>query len=119
LAEPFTLETKNIFMLLTEAALKKIKEISDSEGIGHLSVRFKVIGGGCAGMTHDMEFCESTHDSDVLLNQEDIRLIIDPISMQYLENCIVDYEETNLGGGFRFKSPDIKGTCGCGNSYSY
>lgn len=70
-------------------------------------------------MTHDMEFCESQQDSDVLLNQEDIQLIIDPISMQYLENCTVDYEENNMGGGFRFKSPDIKRTCGCGNSYSY
>lgn len=106
-------------MLLTENAVKKLKEISDSEGVGHYRVRFKVIGGGCAGMTHDMEFCENPGESDVVESQNGIDIIVDGISFQYLESCTVDYEETDLGGGFRFKSEDIKGTCGCGNSYRY
>lgn len=104
---------------VTELAIAKIKEISESEGIGHYTVRVSVKGGGCAGMTHDMVFEEKILDTDEVIEIEGIKVIIDQISFQYLENITIDYIDSLISAGFKFTSPDIKGSCGCGHSVSY
>lgn len=106
-------------MKLTERAIAKAKEISDAEGIGHYTIRVSVKGGGCSGMVHDMEFNNQVSDLDEVIEIDGVKLIVDPLSYQYLENTTIDYLDSPLGGGFKFTSPDIKSTCGCGNSVSY
>jgi iron-sulfur cluster assembly protein len=104
---------------LTEKAAKQVKEISDGEGIGHYVVRAKVLGGGCHGMTHDLSFDDKISETDETFELDGVKLIVDMMSLQYLENACVDYVESTFGGGFKFTSPDIKGSCGCGKSVSY
>lgn len=103
---------------VTEKAVDKIKEISDSEGIGHYSIRVKVVGGGCAGMTNEIFFEEKPLELDEVVEFGDVKIIVDPLSIQYLENVEIDYVEGNLGSGFKFNNPDVKSSCGCGHSYS-
>jgi len=69
---------------ITDLAVAKLKEISESEGIGYNSVRVKVKGGGCAGMTHDMYFDDVPLDLDEVIQINDIQIIIDQVSFQYL-----------------------------------
>lgn len=104
---------------LTNLAASKIKEFAEANNIGHQTIRVSVKGGGCAGMTHDMEFNDSISEMDEVVEQDGVKIVIDCLSFQYLENATIDYVESPLGGGFKFSSPDIKGTCGCGNSVSY
>jgi iron-sulfur cluster insertion protein len=103
---------------LTERAIEKIKEIADAEGLEGQAVRLKVIGGGCAGFTYDMAFDNQIGDLDEEFEVGGIKLISDPLSLQYLEEVEIDYLESPLGGGFKFNNPQVKSTCGCGSSFS-
>lgn len=104
---------------LTEKAVEKLKEIAESEAIGHTSVRIGLKGGGCAGMTHEMNFDDIKKDTDEVLELDGVTILIDHISSQYMENVTVDWEDQLISSGFKFKSPDITGSCGCGHSVSY
>jgi iron-sulfur cluster insertion protein len=106
-------------MYITEKAVKQVKEIADAEGIGYYIVRAKVLGGGCHGMTHDLTFDDQISDTDEVIELDGVKVIIDMMSFQYLENACIDYVESAFGGGFKFSSPDIKSSCGCGSSVTY
>lgn len=104
---------------ITDKAAEKIKEIAVSEGIDHLSIRVKVLSGGCSGFTHDMLYDNISSELDEVLCVNNIQIIIDPLSFQYLENINIDYIDSPFGGGFRFSSDDIQSTCACGKSAAY
>lgn len=104
---------------ITEKAIAQLKEISDGEGIGHYSVRVKVQGGGCAGFTNDMYFDDKFTDMDEVHEDNGVKIIIDPLSFQYLDGVEIDYVDSQFGAGFKFNNPNVKGSCGCGSSQSY
>ena len=103
---------------LTEKAAIKIKEFADAEGLP-LSIRVKVTGGGCAGFKNDMSFDDQVTDLDEIIEQDGIKVVIDPLSFQYLENSTIDYIDDQFSSGFKFLNPNVKGSCGCGSSVSY
>ena len=102
----------------TENAIKAVKEISNGEGIGHFNVRLRVIGGGCAGFSYDMYFEDKIGDMDEVFEFDGIKAVVDPLSNQYLENVVVDFIDSQIGRGFKFNNPNVKGSCGCGSSFS-
>lgn len=108
---------------ITEKAALKIKEISDSEGIGHYNVRVRVVGGGCAGFTYDMYYEEKIGDMDEVVEITDyygtIKVVVDPLSFQYLDEVTIDYIDSQFGAGFKFINPKATGSCGCGSSVSF
>ena len=106
-------------MIITEKASAKIKEISESEGIGHQSVRVLCRGAGCSGMVIEMEFDDHPSELDEVENIGEITVIIDPLSFQYVEGITMDYKTSALGSGFTFEGGKISGHCGCGNSVSF
>src|ERR1700690_630226 len=95
-----------LMIYLTEKAAKQIKEISDSEGIGHYVVRAKVFGSGCNGYQNDLSF-------DEIFEFDGVKLIVDMMSFQYLDEICIDYVESDFGGGFKFAGGGIKSSCGC------
>lgn len=101
---------------ITEKAVAKIKEISEAEDIGHTTVRIKVLGGGCSGFTYDMGYEDTATELDEVIEQDGVKVIVDPVSFQYVANITIDYTG-GLVGGFSFKNPDSKGSCGCGKSF--
>ena len=103
---------------ITDKAIAKIKEISEAEGIGHTTVRIKVLGGGCSGFTYDMEYEDKVGDLDEIMEQDGVKVVVDSVSVQYLENVSIDYTDGLMGGGFSFKNPEQTGGCGCGKSFS-
>jgi iron-sulfur cluster insertion protein len=103
---------------LTEKAVGKLKEIAESEGIGHFTVRVRVVGGGCAGFTNDMYFDDQIGEMDEVIEQDGVKIIVDPLSLQYLDETTIDWLDGPFGAGFKFNNPNVTGSCGCGSSFS-
>jgi iron-sulfur cluster insertion protein len=104
---------------VTEKAALKVMEIAESEGIGHNTIRIRVVGGGCAGFTHDMYYEDKIGELDEIVEFDGIKVVIDPLSFQYLDEVTIDYLDGPMGGGFKFLNPNVKGSCGCGSSVSF
>jgi iron-sulfur cluster insertion protein len=103
---------------LTEKAAEKVREIAQSEGLAGQGLRLQVKGGGCSGFQYDLYFDEKPTDMDQIVDSHGIQLFVDPLSIQYLEGTQIDYVEGLHGAGFKFENPNVKGTCGCGSSFS-
>ncbi len=103
---------------LTTKAAEKVREIREVEKLGEQGLRLRVIGGGCSGFSYDLYFEDETTDLDQEFVSEGIKLFVDMMSFQYLENTTIDYVEGLHGAGFKFSNPTAKSTCGCGSSFS-
>jgi iron-sulfur cluster assembly accessory protein len=103
---------------LTVAALTTVKGIleQEKENIPQGGLRIYVQGGGCSGFSYGMVLDEAA-DGDQIFETEGIKVIVDPMSLRYLENAEVDYKEDLMGGGFAIKNPNATSTCGCGQSF--
>ena len=103
---------------LTSAAATKVKGILEQEkaNIPQGGLRIYVQGGGCSGFQYGMVLDEAA-DGDQIFDVDGVKVIIDPMSMRYLEGAEVDYKEDLMGGGFAIKNPNATSTCGCGHSF--
>src|SRR5574338_559993 len=99
---------------LTDKAKTKLREFAEAEGL-NLNVRVKVVGGGCAGFAYDMFFDDSIGEADEVSDIDEIKIIIDPLSFQYLDGTTIDYQDSTFGAGFKFLNPNTTGSCGCGS----
>jgi iron-sulfur cluster assembly accessory protein len=106
------------FIHITDVAASKVLEIRDAEQIeGEMSLRVRVVGGGCAGFSYDLYFDSRTElDRDFQING--VNVIVDEMSLMYLMGTEIDYIESLQGAGFKFNNPNVKSTCGCGSSFS-
>ncbi len=103
---------------ITEKAGKKLQETIDKEGKAGAGIRIAVVGGGCSGFQYEMSLEELGQKDDIIVRANGVSVFVDPTSFLYLDGAEVDYQETVYGGGFTFKNPNVKGTCGCGHSFS-
>ncbi len=103
---------------VTDRAAAKVKEIAEAESLQGQGLRLRVIGGGCSGFTYDLYFEDKPTELDERFNCKGVDLYVDPLSFQYLENTEIDYVEEAHASGFKFNNPNVKGTCGCGSSFS-
>lgn len=103
---------------LTELAATKIKEIREAEKLSdNMALRVKIQGGGCAGFSYDLYFDEPI-DSDVKFNIYDVIVVVDNMSIMYLDGTTIDYVDGLQGAGFKFNNPRVSSVCGCGSSFS-
>ena len=102
----------------TTAAADKVKGLieKEKEGLPEGGLRIYVQGGGCSGFRYGMALDEPTDDDEVF-EQNGIKLIVDAMSLRYLEGAEVDYKEDLMGGGFAVNNPNAVTTCGCGHSF--
>ena len=103
---------------LTTAAASKVKGILEQEkaNIPQGGLRIYVQGGGCSGFQYGMVLDEAA-DGDEIFDIDGVKVIVDPMSLRYLEGAQVDYKEDLMGGGFAIKNPNATSTCGCGHSF--
>ena len=106
-------------IIVTDRAAAKVKEIAQSEGLLGQGLRLRVIGGGCAGFTYDLYFEDQVGEMDEEYESQGIKLYVDPLSHQYLEDTEIDYVENVHGSGFKFNNPNVTGSCGCGSSVKF
>ena len=105
-------------VLITDVAAKKIAEIREAETIeSAMSLRLRVVGGGCAGFSYDLYFDDKT-EVDRAFGVNGVEVVVDEMSLMYLVGTQIDYVEGLQGAGFKFNNPNVKSTCGCGSSFS-
>src|SRR5438105_15552624 len=100
---------------ITDRAAEKVKEIAQAEDLSSQGLRLRVVGGGCAGFTYDLYFEDQVGDMDELFESKGVKLYVDPLSFQYLEDTEIDYVEGINGSGFMFNNPHATAFCGCGS----
>lgn len=103
---------------ISDAALARVRELIREEGRPALKLRVSIEGGGCSGFQYDVSFTEARADDDLVIHREGVELLVDPLSMQYLEGAEVDYVEQLSGAQFVIHNPNAKTTCGCGSSFT-
>jgi iron-sulfur cluster insertion protein len=99
---------------ITESARNKITALLAEENDHNLRVRVFVQGGGCSGFQYGFTFDADTAEDDFVVND----VLVDSMSMQYLQNATIDYTESDLGAEFKIVNPNATTTCGCGSSFS-
>ena len=105
-------------MKLELGAVAKLRELIAEEANPALKLRVFVQGGGCSGFSYGFTFDEDQNEDDFDFNYEEVRVIVDAMSMQYLQDSTIDYREDVMGSSFVINNPAAKTTCGCGSSFS-
>jgi len=105
-------------LTFSDAAATKVKELIAAEGNDHLMLRVFVQGGGCSGFQYGFAFEESRQDGDTVVERNGVKLLVDPMSFQYLVGAEIDYTESLQGAQFVIRNPNASTTCGCGSSFS-
>lgn len=105
-------------VIFTEAAAHKVHELIEEEGDPELMLRVYVMGGGCSGLRYEFMFDKNREQDDTLIEKLSAKLIIDPLSLQYLTGAEIDYKCDLEGEQFIIRNPNAKTTCGCGSSFS-
>ena len=103
---------------ITESAKIKILDLFAEEGNPDLKLRTFVQGGGCSGMTYGFTFDEIMNEDDFEIPLDEFKVLIDAMSMQYLQGASIDYKEDLQGSEFKITNPNAQSTCGCGSSFS-
>ena len=102
----------------SEAAANKVKDLIAAEGNDNLMLRVFVQGGGCSGFQCGFAFEESMQDGDTVVEKNGVKLLVDPMSFQYLTGAEIDFTENLQGSQFVIRNPNAATTCGCGSSFS-
>ena len=102
---------------LTEAAATRVTTFMDGRGKG-VGVRLGVKTTGCSGMAYVLEFVDEVDEHDEVFEDHDVKIIIDPKSLVYLDGTELDYGKEGLNEGFIFNNPNVKNECGCGESFT-
>ena len=109
---------KTNMISITENAQSKITDLLSEENNADLKLRTFVQGGGCSGMSYGFTFDEVQNDDDFEIAVGNFKVLIDAMSMQYLQGASIDYKEDLLGSQFSISNPNAETTCGCGSSFS-
>ena len=105
-------------LVFTNAAAEKVKELIEEEENDQLMLRVFISGGGCSGFQYGFTFDDNAAEGDTIVENEGVKLLIDPMSVQYLTGAEIDYTEGLEGAQFVIRNPNAKTTCGCGSSFS-
>jgi iron-sulfur cluster insertion protein len=105
-------------MILETSAVEKLRDLVAEEGNPNLMLRVFVQGGGCSGMSYGFTFDEMQNEDDFDFAYEDVKVVVDSMSMQYLQGASIDYKEDLMGASFVINNPQAQTTCGCGSSFS-
>ena len=103
---------------ISESALNKIADLLAEENNPNVKLRTFVQGGGCSGFSYGFTLDEEQNEDDFVVDKEGIIILIDSMSMQYLQGAEIDFTESLHGSQFSIKNPNAQSTCGCGSSFS-
>jgi iron-sulfur cluster assembly accessory protein len=104
-------------IVLTERAASRINEIMMSEPDGSM-LRISVNGGGCSGFQYAFDVDRTRQDDDLVLEKDGANVLIDQVSIQYMEGAVIDFVDDLMGQSFKIENPLATASCGCGTSFS-
>ena len=106
-------------IIVTDDAFNKIRDlIFEERNNNNLSLRVSVKGGGCSGFQYEFAFDDKQEEGDFVIEKDSIKVFVDSMSAQYLMGATLDYKEEKFNSQFVITNPEVKGTCGCGSSFS-
>lgn len=103
---------------LTPNAVQQVKKLIEEQKLKDVVLRIGVKGGGCSGLSYMLELDNTTTKQDKMFEIDGIQVAVDKKSYLYLVGTTLDYITEGLTGGFTFKNPAAKSSCGCGTSFS-
>src|SRR6059058_3960566 len=103
---------------LSERAAEEIRGLLERQDKAEAALRVFVSGGGCSGLNYGMAIDDSVEEGDFLYNCHGVKVVVDPLSINYIKGASVDYVEDMMGGGFKIENPNAVRSCGCGSSFS-
>lgn len=109
-------QTDTALVRMSPKAVAKVRELLTAKNRTDLALRLYVSAGGCRGFSYGMAW-DAPEGDDHVFDNEGVRLIVDPQSVQYLDGAEVDFSESLMGGGFTIQNPNAVSTCGCGQSF--
>ena len=113
-----TAPTSNTGVILTEAAAAKAKALLEQEGRNDLALRIAVQPGGCAGLRYQLFFDDRALDGDKIDLIGGVSLVVDKMSIPYLNGARIDFADTIESQGFTIENPNAGGSCSCGDSFN-
>ena len=105
-------------MKIHESAVTKLRELRAEENNPALKFRVFVQGGGCSGMQYGFTFDEAQNEDDFDFQFEDLTVLVDAMSMTYLSDADIRWQESDMGASFVIDNPNAQTSCGCGSSFS-
>ncbi len=102
---------------LTASAAQRVKSFLQSRGRG-LGLRLGVKATGCSGFAYVVNYADDLHDGDLVFENQGVKVIVDKDSLRYIDGTEVDFVKEGLNEAFKFRNPNIKGECGCGESFT-
>ena len=103
---------------ITHDAVTRINQLLETKGNPELMLRVYIQGGGCSGFQYGFQFDDDRQEDDISIEQEGIRVLVDMLSLQYLDGAEIDYKDDLMGSRFLVNNPNASATCGCGSSFS-
>ena len=104
-------------VVLTERAARRVAKIMQSEQPGS-ALRISVNGGGCSGFQYAFDIVQDRADDDLTLERDGATVLIDPVSLEYMKGCKIDFVDNLIGQSFQIDNPNATASCGCGTSFS-
>ncbi len=102
---------------VTERAARRIAQILAAEPKPSV-LRVSVEGGGCSGFQYKFDIQDAPAPDDVVIEQEGAKVVVDPVSLQYMDGSALDYVNDLIGASFKIENPQATAACGCGTSFS-
>ena len=105
---------------LSTTAARKVSDLRLEEGKPEWGLRVRVVGGGCSGMSYELGWEDEAGSDDSVIETHGVKVFIDKHSAPYLEGSEIDFVENDMmGAGFSIKNPNVKSSCGCGQSHKF
>jgi iron-sulfur cluster assembly accessory protein len=105
-------------VVLTETAVTKVKTLLAAEGRDDLRLRVSVQPGGCSGLIYQLFFDEQLEEADAIVDFDGVEVVVDPMSVPYLDGASIDFEDSIQKQGFTIDNPNAANSCACGDSFS-
>lgn len=109
--------TEERTLVITPAAADAVKNLLEKRNLEGYALRVFVQGGGCSGFQYGMALDNKIREQDTVIEKHGIKLIIDEVSIGYMQGASIDYVEDVMGSGFKIENPNAISSCGCGNSF--
>ncbi len=109
------IQTETVY--LSDAATATVRNLLIQKNVPDYGLRVFVAGGGCSGMQYGMALEAEARNYDHVIEQDGVKVFIDPTSMMYLNQATIDYVDSIMGGGFKIENPNAVTSCGCGTSF--
>jgi iron-sulfur cluster assembly accessory protein len=105
------------FVTLTPAAAQAVRDLLAKRNLEGYALRVFIQGGGCSGFQYGMALENNIRDADLTGEFDNIQVVVDEISIDYLRGATIDYVDDVMGSGFKIENPNAVSACGCGSSF--